>query len=358
MSNTVPGDMNLVWKICRSTETLTPAYFSMVMATGIVSLACHFMGFETVSYFLFGVNLVAYVSLWVLNAVRAAMFPHAFFGDLVNHRQGVSFFTWVAATCVLGNQFLLVANMRGVAQTLWVFGIVLWFVLTYTIFTSNVILARKPALVDALHGGWLVSVVATQSVSLLGSMLASGFETYREQTLFFALIMWLGGGMLYIWIISLIFYRYAFLPMKPSDLSPPHWINMGAMAISTLAGVSLIAAADGSPLLQELKPFLKGFTLFFWATATGWIPMLLTLGFWRHVITRYPITYDPQYWGLVFPLGMYTTCTYRMMITLQLPYLHIIPSAFIWVALFVWSLAFAGMVRSLPIWSIRNASAD
>lgn len=358
MSNIVPRDSTRAWKICRSTETLTPAYFSMVMATGIVSLACHFMGYEIVSLVLFGVNVVAYVSLWALNGVRAAMFPHALLGDLVNHRQGVSFFTWVAATCVLGNQFLLIAGMYRVALALWGFGILLWFVLTYTIFTSNVILPRKPPLVDALHGGWLVSVVATQSVSLLGSMLASDFETYREQALFFALIMWLGGGMLYIWIISLIFYRYAFLPMKPSDLSPPYWINMGAMAISTLAGVSLIAAADGSQLLPEIKPFLKGFTLLFWATATGWIPMLLTLGFWRHGVTRYPITYDPQYWGLVFPLGMYTTCTYRMMITFELPYLHLIPRMFIWVALFVWLLAFAGMLRSLPVWPSRDASAD
>lgn len=347
MSSVTPSEMNRQQKLWQCTETLNPAYFSMVMATGIVSLACHFMAFEIASQVLFWINVAAYIILWALNGIRVVMFPNAFFGDLVNHRQGVSFFTWVAATCVLGNQCLLVADLRSIALGLWVFGIMLWFVLTYTIFTSNVILPTKPALVDALHGGWLVSVVATQSVSLLGSMLASGFETYREQTLFFALIMWLGGGILYSWIISLIFYRYAFLPMKPSDLSPPYWINMGAMAISTLAGVSLIAVADGTHLLQDLKPFLKGFTLLFWATATGWIPMLITLGFWRHVFSRYPITYDPQYWGLVFPLGMYTTCTYRMMITLDLPYLHLIPSVFVWVALIVWSLAFAGMLRSL-----------
>ena len=46
--------------------------------------------------------------------------------------------------------------------------------------------------------------------------------------------MWLWGGMLYIWMISLIFYRYTFFPFQPGDLTPPYWINMGAMAISTL----------------------------------------------------------------------------------------------------------------------------
>ena len=61
--------------------------------------------------------------------------------------------------------------------------------------------------------------------------------------------------------------------MSPSDLAPPYWINMGAVAISTLAGSLLVAAAPQSPLLTELLPFLKGLTLLFWATATWWIPM-------------------------------------------------------------------------------------
>src|SRR5690606_28129507 len=106
---------------------------------------------------------------------------------------------------------------------------------------------------------------------------------------FFSLILWLGGGMLYIWIISLIFYRYVFFKLSPADLSPPYWINMGAMAISTLAGTALIAGADESNLLQQILPFLKGFTLFFWATATWWIPMLVILGIWRHIAKRFPL---------------------------------------------------------------------
>src|SRR5690606_11558719 len=109
-------------------------------------------------------------------------------------------------------------------------------------------------------------------------------------------IMWLGGGMLYMWIIALIFYRYTFFPMSPADLAPPYWLNMGAVAISTLAGAVLVLASPAMPLLTELKPFLMGVTLLFWATATSWIPMLLTLGFWRHIYCRFPLRYDPLYW--------------------------------------------------------------
>ena len=32
--------------------------------------------------------------------------------------------------------------------------------------------------------------------------------------------------------------------------------------------------------------------------------MLVILGIWRHLIRRFPLRYDPLYWGAVFPLGM------------------------------------------------------
>jgi tellurite resistance protein TehA-like permease len=109
----------------------------------------------------------------------------------------------------------------------------------------------------------------------------------------------------------------------------------------------LITAAPASPLLQELLPFLKGFTLLFWATATWWIPMLLILGTWRHVYRRFPLRYDPLYWGAVFPLGMYTVATFRLAYVIDAPYLLPIPRVFLYVALAAWTVAAAGLLRRL-----------
>ena len=55
--------------------------------------------------------------------------------------------------------------------------------------------------------------------------------------------------MLYLWLITLIFYRCIFLPMSASELTPAYWIDMGAMSIATLAGASLLQQSDSLPRL-------------------------------------------------------------------------------------------------------------
>jgi tellurite resistance protein TehA-like permease len=184
---------------------------------------------------------------------------------------------------------------------------------------------------------------------VLGTLLVSRLADYREPILFFTLCMFLLGCMLYLLLITLIFYRFTFVNVTMVALTPPYWINMGAVAITTLAGARLIIAAPGWSLLNELVPFLKGFTLFFWAAATWWIPLLLALGFWRHVYKRFPLKYDPQYWGMVFPLGMYTVCTFQLSNAINFRPLLVIPQFFIYLALIGWSAVSLGLVNTLRL---------
>lgn len=343
----------LIGFFSKQIEELSPSYFAMVMATGIVSTSCHLMGYDLLSQSLFWLNIFFYFILSVLLLLRIIFFRKRLLTDLFDHARGPGFFTTVAATCLLGAQFILILNNYSVAIVLWVIGIILWLFITYSIFTTFTIKENKPSLSEGINGAWLLAVVATQALAVLSAKLSVHFDSHKLTINFFAFSMWLWGGMQYIWMISLIFYRYTFFKFSPGDLSPPYWINMGAMAISTLAGSLLIINTPDAPFLNSALAFLKGFTVFYWATGTWWIPMLLILAVWRHVYKRFPLKYDPLYWGAVFPLGMYTASTYEMAEAMHLDFLFPIPRYFIYVALLAWAAVTVGFVVNL-IHTIRG----
>jgi tellurite resistance protein TehA-like permease len=158
--------------------------------------------------------------------------------------------------------------------------------------------------------------------------------------------------------MTLIFFRYTFLPMQPTELTPPYWINMGAVAISALAGTTLIEHAELSPIVSDILPFIKGFTLFFWSIGSWWIPMLLSLGVWRHFLCGVPLKYDPLYWGAVFPLGMYSVSTYHLASVLGASFLLPLSTLFLAIAAIAWATTFVGLIDSFLPRSRPGFDAD
>lgn len=324
--------------------SLFPGYFALVMATGVVSIACHFMELRPVALALIGVNWVAWPALWALTILRAVRFRSELMRDVSDHQRAPGFFTIVAGTCVLGTQNVVVIGATAVGTLLWWLGLILWFGIMYTFFTAVTVRTRKPTLAKGINGAWLIGAVATQAVVVLRGVIDVAAPP-PEMIQFQVIAMFLIGCMLYLAIIPLIFYRLTFVPMSREDFSPPYWINMGAVAITSLAGSILIMRGETWSLIGPLLPFLKGFTFFFWAVASWWIPFLFALMAWRYVWMRDRFTYEPAIWGMVFPLAMYTTSTYQFYQAMGYGFLAPVPEVLVFVALAAWTLGMAGFLR-------------
>lgn len=348
--------MRPIGLIRSAAANLFPGYFAVVMATGATSIALNLMGHDVLALALLAANCLAYGFLWLLTAIRVLWYPASLVDDMMSHARGPGFFTLIAGTCILGSQFQLLLGWNNVAAAFWWLGVILWAVIMYLFFMAVTTRQDKPTLDTGINGAWLLAAVSTQSVAILTALVPwSGPEDLR---LFFALCMFMIGCMLYLAIITLIFYRLTFLKLSAETLGPPYWINMGAVAIATLAGSTLILRGQEGGLLVDFLPFMKGFTLFFWSIASWWIPLLIGLTFWRHLIQRHKLRYEPQLWSLVFPLAMYTTGTIRLVDALDTTFLMVIPAITLWLASGAWVITSLGMWRHFVTLARKPGQAD
>jgi len=332
MSNTIKG--------------LHPAHFAMVMSTGIISVASKLLGFTGIAYALFYINIVAYAILLPILVLRIIFYWDLLYKDLSNPKLSFVFFTVVAGTNVLGAQFVSVVNQPEIAKIFWYFGIFLWAVISLLTF-SILFLECSEGIEKVVHGGWLIATVGTQSVAVLGGILAPKFGC-DSFVLFTSFVFWMIGAFLYLILITLLFYRLVFFKFTPEAFVPPYWINMGALAITTLAGSILcLSIPKVGGAFSDFLTFTKGFTLFFWSFGTWWVPLLFILAFWKYVFHRTQFKYSPLYWGMVFPLGMYTACTYKLSQALQLPFLMNIPKYSIYIAFIAWFVISISMLISI-----------
>jgi len=336
-------------------EGLTPGYFALVMATGIISVGMRLEGFVVISDALLAVTAAGYAVLVVLTGWRLVAYRRAVSDDFNDPRRAFGFFTFVAATNVLGVRLGADGHHAATAALLVVSG-ASWLVLGYVVpWTAALGRQQRPIVADA-NGTWFIWVVASQSVAIAAATIEPVFGTGRRELAVLAVTSWSVGVFLYAAAGIFVALRLMLYRFGPEDLTAPYWVSMGALAISVLAGARIVEMAD-APMVQATRGLIAGLTVVLWAFATWLIPALVAAGWWRHVARRLPLPYDATLWSIVFPLGMYGVAGIYLGQADQLPVVGMVGHVELWVALVAWIVVFVAMLRHLWLSVVVGARA-
>lgn len=315
------------------------------MATGIISVALRLQDYLTLSKIFFVFTIITWLIMTILYSWRLIRFPKAVWENLTNPRTTFIFFTFVAATNISG----ILLHHHGyifLALVCWVMAFIYWSALMYFGFAS-LCFAHKDREVNVVHGGWLILIVGTQSLVLLGTKIAGDLGEYAAYMMVEIHMLWALGMIFYAIFVTLFCYRIFFMNMQANDYSPLMWVVMGAAAISANAGSSLLLTDPIIPLLVELRPSVQMISIMLWTWATWWIPLLVIIGLWKHFYKKIPLLYEPTMWSIIFPLGMYTVATNNLALSSEFtPLLHL-SHAMLIVAVISWFLLMLFLFKSL-----------
>lgn len=342
-------------RVGEAVQTLTPGYFALTMASGIISVGLELEGIHWLSAALLAVCAVSYAVVLVLSIARLVRFRADMAQDFMDPSRAFGFLTFIAGTNVLGVR-LGMSGWLGATAGLLAVAAAAWAVLGYVVPWTAVLGREERPVVRHANGSWFIWCVASQSVAVASaSVEQSAGDDWRPVLALVAVVAWSVGLILYAAVGIFVSLRLMTYPIRPEDLRPHYFVAMGAMAISVLAGAR-IAEMAGAPMVDATRALVAGASVVFWAFASWLFPVLVAAGWWRHVVRRVPLAYEPGLWSVIFPLGMYAVAGIYLGRADRLPVVELIGRAELWLAVAAFAAAFIGMLWHLWATLVRPAA--
>jgi len=324
---------------------LSPGYFALVMATGIVAIGLDLVGIGWAASLLKALAALAYAVLAILYLARWIRHCDRVRHDLRDPEQTFGYFTIVAGTGVLATG-LLGTRFEQVSIGLVILAAAVWFVLGYLL-PWQVLMTRDGAPILArTNGTWFVWSVASQSVAVALAGVLPLIPQHTHLIGLLAVMTWSVGTLLYAGIAVLVTLRFVHHGVTPEQFEPPYWVAMGALAIAVVAGAGIVDMPS-TPMIDAARSLIGSTVVIFWCFAAWLIPMFAGAGIWRHVVHRVPLRYTPALWSMVFPLGMFAVASIRLGRVDRIPVVESIGTGFLIVAVIAWLAVAAGFVIHL-----------
>lgn len=337
----------------------TPNWFTVGMGTGITALGAFTMPggplwLKDAGTVLWLVNIVLVTLFFVLFICRG-IFDRGGMREILHDPMQSMFLGAIpmALTTVVNGFVDMGVPLFGpaslsIAYDLWIFNVVLAvasvIVVPYMMFLSH------DHRLDRMTAVWLMPIVPAEVTAASGGLLVPHMATLgMERTLtVVSMVQWALSVPIAFLILGVLFLRLVLHKLPPRELAISTWISLGTLGTGVMGLVDLgkqmplLFGAVGSGMYGGAVLAALGL----WGFGLWWLVMSIL--FTGHYV-RHGLPFNLGWWGLTFPLGVFTAGTNFLYAALHVPLLGVFAIAFFLLLASFWLLVATRTLLSLVV---------
>lgn len=324
----------------------TPSWFSVTMGTGIVAILLYnfpyqFRGLYIIATVIYLLNILLFSTFTLISITRYVMFPEIMSLMLKHPGQSLFIGTIPMGLTTITNCTVLIAVPYfeswaiTVAYALW------WTEFALTLISSiavpyYIIIYHNHKL-ETMNGTWLLPIVPAVVTAASGGLLAHVLDYERAFPIIIISYMLMGIGILLaLSIIVIYFYRLTVHKLPPREVIISSFLPLGPLGQGAYGFIQLGSAA------QKVMANDFGNTAYSFGILIALL--LWGYGFWYLVVAIFSvivtsskkIPFNMGWWGLTFPLGVYTAATLALATAFDSEVLYVIASIFTILLVILW----------------------
>lgn len=314
----------------------TPSWFSVNMGTGITGIVIYsvehqFTGEHIIATVFYVLNIVLFGIFFIITCLRYILYPWTAKRMIYHSVQSMFIGTFPMGLSTIVNATVLIAvpaygdwAVQLAFALFWInvfVAVASCYGVTYVMFRTHV------HSVDKMTAAWLLPVVPTVVVAATGGLVSSVVSPTRAMlVLCTSWVLWGAGMGVSILVLAFYFHRLvisklpagevvisAFLPLGPLGQGSFGIIQMGTVARTIFDSKTTFTTVPISGEIVYLICLMMG--LLVWGFGTFWLFHGTT-----SLVTRMmegSIKFNMGFWGLIFPLGVFTAAT--ILLSKELP---------------------------------------
>lgn len=331
----------------------TPNWFTVSMGTGVVALIIsEFPMIKALTWQLgtglWYFNILLFVLFSVLYGLRWAFYPHEAKQIFLHPSMSLFLGTIPMAMATILNGFLKYGQpIYGdtavqIAQTLWYADVVLALLVAWAV--PFAMYRHQEHALQQMTAVWLLPIVACEVAASSGGLLLGHLaaDTHAVAILLGCYVLWGVSVLPAFAILTILMLRLVLHKLPEKEWAISSWLALGPIGTAALA---LLVLGHQAPTLMASLGLAQLGQLF---QQAGILASLILLGFglwWLGIAllttlhhAKQDLPFNLGWWGLTFPLGVYTLAILTLAQQLNLAFLYAVGYAFAAILMLLWSL--------------------